>query len=113
MMTRDHCVTVGIIASSEGPVEHFKAGMLEHHFVEGANVRFETRLAHGYSGRLVEFARQLVDRPVDLIAVVGAVGARAARSVTSLIPIVYAVVVDPVGDGLATSLGSPLPNMTG
>lgn len=106
-------VTVGIIASGEGPVERFKVGMQKHSFVEGRSIRFETRLARGDSGQLVGFARQLVDHPVDLIAVVGAVGARAARSMTSLIPIVYAVVVDPVGDGLATSLGGPLPNMTG
>ncbi len=110
---RDRMVTVGIIASGGGPVAQFKAGMQQHGLVEGRNIRFETRLARGDSGKLVGFARQLVDHPVDLIAVVGAVGARAARSVTSLIPIVYAVVVDPVGDGLATSSGSPLPNMTG
>jgi len=105
--------TVGVIASGEGPAEQFKAGMLKHNFVEGRNIRFETRVARGDSGKLVGFAQQLVDQPVDLIAVVGAVAARAARSATSLIPIVYAVVVDPVGDGLATSSGSPLPNMTG
>jgi putative ABC transport system substrate-binding protein len=106
-------VTVGVIASREGPVERFKAGMLENDFVEGRNIRFETRLAHGDSGALTGFAQQLVDQRVDLIAVVGAVTARAARSATSLIPIVYAVVVDPVGDGLATSAGRPFTNMTG
>ena len=110
---RDRMATVGVITSGEGPVEQFKAGMLKHNFVEGRNIRFETRVARGDSGKLVGFAQQLVDQPVDLIAVVGAVAARAARSATSLIPIVYAVVVDPVGDGLATSWGSPLPNMTG
>jgi putative ABC transport system substrate-binding protein len=87
--------------------------MLKHNFVEGRNIRFATRLAHGDSGKLAGFAQQLVDEPVDLIAVVGTVAARAARSITSLMPIVYAVVVDPVGDGLATSSGDPFPNMTG
>ena len=105
--------TVGVIASGEGPVEQFKAGLLKHDFVEGRNIRFETRLARGDSGKLTGFAQQLVDQRVDLIAVVGAVAARAARSATSLIPIVYAVVVDPIGDELARSSGSPLPNMTG
>ena len=110
---RDRTASVGIIASGEGPVERFKAGMSEHNFVEGRNIRFETRLARGDSRILTNLAQQLVDQRVDLIAVVGAVGARAARSVTSSIPIVYAVVVDPAGDGLATSGGHPLPNMTG
>src|SRR4051812_10864108 len=113
MTMRDRIVTVGVIASRAGPVDQFKAGMLEHGFVEGRNICFETRLAHGDSTKLVSFAQQLVDHPVDLIAVVGAVGARAARSATSLIPIVFAVVVDPFGDGLATLSGNPLPNMTG
>jgi putative ABC transport system substrate-binding protein len=41
------------------------------------------------------------------------VTARAARKVTRDIPIVYAVVVDPVSDGLATVSRQPLGNMTG
>jgi len=110
---RDRIATVGVIASSEGPVAQFKAGMLEHEFAEGRNICFETRLFRGDSGKLEVFAKDLVDQAVDLIAVVGAVTARAALSATSVIPIVYAVVVDPVSDGLATSSGSPLPNMTG
>lgn len=110
---RGRVTTVGVIASSEGPVERFKAGMLEHEFVEGRNIRFEPRLFGGNSGKLAGFAQDLVDQAVDVIAVVGAVTARAALSATSVIPIVYAVVVDPVGDGLATSSARPLPNMTG
>ena len=75
---RDRMATVGVITSGEGPAEQFKAGMLKHNFVEGRNIRFETRVARGDSGKLVGFAQQLVDQPVDLIAVVGAVAARAA-----------------------------------
>ncbi len=104
---------MGIIASNEGPVERFKAGMLEYKFVEGRNIDFETRLFRGDSGKLADFAKDLVDQAVDLIAVVGAVTARAALSATSVIPIVYAVVVDPVSDGLSTASARPLPNMTG
>jgi putative ABC transport system substrate-binding protein len=110
---RDQRATVGIIASGDGPVAQFKAGMSEYGFVEGRNVRFQTRLSRGDSEKLSGFAQQLADHPVDLIAVVGAVTARAALSVTSLIPIVYSVVVDPAGDGIATPSGMPLPNMTG
>ena len=110
---RDRVPTVGVIASGAGPVERFKAGMLEYAFVEGRNVHFETRLFRGDSGKLAGFAQDLVDHAVDVIAVVGAVTARAALSSTSVIPIVYAVVVDPVSDGLSTSSGRPLPNMTG
>lgn len=113
MHTRD-LPTIGIIAAgAAASIEGFVAGMRECDFVEEENVRFERRVAHGVSARLLSFATELVELEVDLIAVVGAVTARAARAATANIPIVYAVVVDPVGDGLATKAGSPLGNMTG
>lgn len=87
--------------------------MHEAGFVEGTTVRYELRGGHGASNKLVAFAEELVRASVDLIAVVGAVTARAAREATRDIPIVYAVVVDPVSDGLATSAGLPLGNMSG
>lgn len=106
--------TVGIMAAgAAGPVEGFKAGMRECGFVEGQNIRFEARVAHGASAKLACFASELVRASVDLIAVIGAVTARAAQEATTHIPIVYAVVVEPVSDGLATPLGKPCGNMTG
>ncbi|WP_029586819.1 ABC transporter substrate-binding protein [Bradyrhizobium sp. URHD0069] len=106
--------TVGIMAAGTlGPLENFKAGMRDCGFIERETVRYELRVAHGDSDRLLGFAGELVRASVDLIAVVGAVTARAARTVTRDIPIVYAVVVDPVSDGLATVSRQPLGNMTG
>jgi putative ABC transport system substrate-binding protein len=110
----DQMPTVGIMAAgTPGPVENFKAGMRDCGFIERETVRYELRVAHGDSDRLLGFAGELVRASVDLIAVVGAVTARAARTVTRDIPIVYAVVVDPVSDGLATVSRQPLGNMTG
>jgi putative ABC transport system substrate-binding protein len=106
--------TVGIIAAgAPGPVENLKAGMRDCGFIEGGTVRYELRVANGDANRLFGFASELVRASVDLIAVVGAVTARAARKATRDVPIVYAVVVDPVSDGLATLSGQPLGNMTG
>jgi putative tryptophan/tyrosine transport system substrate-binding protein len=106
--------TVGIMAvGTPGPVEDFKAGMRDDGFIEGHTVRYELRVAHGDSDRLAGFAEELVRASVDLIAVIGAVTARAARKATRDIPIVYAVVVDPVTDGLSTASRHPLGNMTG
>ena len=45
--------------------------------IEGQTVRYELRVAHGDSDRLFGFAGELVRASVDLIAVVGAVTARA------------------------------------
>src|ERR1700755_2841230 len=106
--------TVGIMAAAEpSTVEKFKAGMRDCGFIEGQTVRYEVRVAHGASEKLFSFAVELVRASVDLIAVVGAVTARAARAATRDVPIVYAVVVDPIGDGLATRSGQALGNMTG
>ena len=106
--------TVGIMAAAApGPVEKFKAGMRDCGFIEGQTVRYEVRVAHGASDKLFGFAVELVRASVDLIAVIGAVTARAARAATKDVPIVYAVVVDPIGDGLATLSGQALGNMTG
>jgi putative ABC transport system substrate-binding protein len=114
MTLRNPMPTVGIMAAgAPGPVEDFKAGMRDCGFVEGQTVRYLPRVAHGASNRLPEFADELVRARADLIAVIGAVTARAAREATRDVPIVYAVVVDPVSDGLAGPSGQPLGNMTG
>jgi putative ABC transport system substrate-binding protein len=55
----------------------------------------------------------MVNLGVDLIAVIGAVTVRAVRQATSTIPTVFAVVVEPIGDGLATNLEHPGGNLTG
>lgn len=111
---RNQVPTIGVLAAGvPGPIDNFRAGMRDCGFVEGQTVRYELRVAHGSSNMLFPFAAELVGAGVDLIAVVGAVTARAARDATKKIPIVFAVVVDPIGDGLATASGQPLGNMTG
>jgi putative ABC transport system substrate-binding protein len=87
--------------------------MRERGLVEGENVVFHERIAHGDSTRLAGFAQDMARLRVDLIAAVGAVTARAARAASAEIPIVYSVVVEPAGDELAGPSGDPLPNMTG
>src|SRR5689334_1219859 len=106
--------TVGIMAAgAPEPVENFKAGMRDSGFFDGQTVRYELRVAHGALDKLRVFAHELVRARVDLIAAIGAVTARAAREATRDIPIIYAVVVDPVSDGLALPSGQPHGNMTG
>jgi putative tryptophan/tyrosine transport system substrate-binding protein len=55
----------------------------------------------------------LVSLGVDLIAVIGAVTVRAVRQATTTIPTVFAVVVEPIGDGLAANVEHPGGNFTG
>ena len=114
MRSRKQVPTVGIMAAgAPGPIENFRVGMRDCGFVEGETVRYDVRVAHGSPDLLFPFAVELVAARVDLIAVIGAVTARAARDATKDVPIIYAVVVDPIGDGLSTPSGQPLSNMTG
>jgi putative ABC transport system substrate-binding protein len=58
-------------------------------------------------------AADLVESRVDVIVVVTTVAALAVKRATSAIPIVMAVVADPVGSGLVTNLAHPGGNVTG
>jgi putative tryptophan/tyrosine transport system substrate-binding protein len=94
-------------------MDGFKSGLRDLGWVEDEGIRFELRAAEGQLHLLPKFASEMVSLGVDLIAVIGAVTVRAVRQATSTIPIVFAVVVEPIGDGLATNLEHPGGNVTG
>lgn len=105
---------IGImVAGSAYPMDGFKLGLRDLGWFEGESIHFEIRAAEGELRRLPEFATEMVALGVDVIAVIGAVTVRAVRQVTPSIPIVFAVVVEPLGDGLATNLQHPGGNVTG
>jgi putative ABC transport system substrate-binding protein len=81
-------------------------------WVDGRTVSIEYRWAEGRSDRYTEIAAEFVRLKVDVIVTVGSAVA-AAKQVTSVIPIVFAVAVDPLGGGLVTSLARPGGIVTG
>src|SRR5262245_2051770 len=81
-------------------------------WIEGRTVAIEYRWAEGSTERFGEIAAEFVRLKVDVIVTVGG-AVLAAKGATSVIPIVFAGAVDPVGGGLVASLARPGGNVTG
>jgi putative tryptophan/tyrosine transport system substrate-binding protein len=94
-------------------VEAFRAGLRDLGWVEGQNVVVETRWGEG---RIDEFPRiiaELLALPVDVIVAWGPQAIRAAQQATVTVPIVMAIVHEPVAFGFIKSLARPGGNITG
>jgi len=101
-------------SSLDGPrVGAFVQRLRELGRIEGRNVAIEYRWAEGRTERLSEFAAEFVRLKVDVIVTSATQPVVAAKQATSVIPIVFAAVGDPVGTGLVTSLARPGGNVTG
>jgi putative tryptophan/tyrosine transport system substrate-binding protein len=82
-------------------------------WIEGRTIDIEYRWAEGRTERLAEFAAEFVRLKVDVIVTSATPPVLAAKKATSVIPIVFAAVGDPVGTGLVTSMARPGGNVTG
>ena len=90
----------------------FILGMRELGYVEGKNLLIEWRFADGKYERLPGLAAELVRMKVEVLVTHGT-GTQAALRATSIIPVVTAFAIDPVGSGFAASLARPGGNITG
>jgi putative ABC transport system substrate-binding protein len=108
---------IGVLLVNSSPeskeAQAFRQGLKDAGYAEGRDVVIEWRSASGDYDRIPELAASLVKRRVDVIVVDSTPGAQAITHATSTIPIVMAIVSDPVGSGLAASLAHPAGNVTG
>src|SRR5262249_21808710 len=81
-------------------------------WIEGRTVAIQYRWAEGRTERFAEIAAEFVQLKVDVI-VTGGNAAVAAKQASSVVPIVFALASDPVGDGLVDNLARPGGNLTG
>ena len=93
-------------------VAAFVQRLQELGWIEGRTVAMEVRWAEGRSERYIEIAAEFVRLKVDVIVTVGS-AVDAVKQATSVIPVVFAAAVDPLGTGLVASLARPGGNITG
>ncbi|SHI07791.1 ABC transporter substrate-binding protein [Bradyrhizobium erythrophlei] len=109
--------TIGLLGSAPSVsaewVAAFVQRLSELRWVVGSTVAIEYRWAEGRNDRFAEFAAEFVRLKVDAIVLGGTQAALAAMQLTSVIPIVFVAVGDPVASGLVVSLARPGGNVTG
>ena len=109
---------IGFLGSADpvGYADKMKAlrlGLRDYGYVEGKNISVEERWAEGKYDRLPALAAELVRLNVGLIITHGTPAALAAKQATTIVPIVMAIVGNPVQTGIVTSLARPGGNITG
>src|SRR3974390_1001958 len=82
-------------------------------WTDGRNVQIEVRWAGGDEAEASKYAEELVALTPDVILVTGSTGAELMLKATRTIPIVFAIVPDPVGSGFVERLSRPGGNATG
>ncbi len=90
----------------------FVARLRELGWVDGHTVAIEYRWSEGRTERYAEIAAEFAHQKVDVIVTVGS-AVPTVRQAAGVIPIVFAVAIDPVRSGLVCSLANPGGNVTG
>lgn len=90
----------------------FAKRLRELGWIEGRTVAIEYRWAEGRTERFGEIAAEFVRLNVDIIVTAGG-AIFAAKRATSVIPIIFVVMADPVGAGVVASLSRPGGSVTG
>jgi putative ABC transport system substrate-binding protein len=112
-MPRVGVLMPGPAAHSAATLNPFYRGLHELGYIEGQNIAIERRDGDWKPDRLPALAAELIGLKVDIIVAWSTPPARAAKQATNSIPIIAAVMADPVGDGLVASLAHPGGNVTG
>jgi putative ABC transport system substrate-binding protein len=79
----------------------------------GRNVRIEYRWYAGNPDAAGKYAAELIALMPDVVLASGTIGVTAVKRVAGSVPIVFNIVVDPIGGGLVNSLARPGGNITG
>jgi putative ABC transport system substrate-binding protein len=112
----DRVRRIGFLRAAPPPereLDAFLRGLANRGWVQGRDFLLVPQWGDGNVARLPELAVALVNAGIDIILAEGVVTTRAARAVTSTIPIVMTGAADPFVGGLVQSLARPGGNLTG
>jgi putative tryptophan/tyrosine transport system substrate-binding protein len=98
---------------TQARIKAFRQGLEALGWAEGRNIQIEYRFAGGDADRVQNYVAALVDAAPDLIVANGSSVLATLKQATRTIPIVFAVVNDPLGQGFVVSLAHPGANITG
>src|SRR6202048_1014292 len=108
---------VGFLLAGLSPesreVEAFRRELRKAGYIEGRNLVMEWRSANGDYDRVPALVADLIQSNVDVMVHDSTFGTQVAKRATSAIPIVMALVLDPIGSGLVENLAHPGGNITG
>jgi putative ABC transport system substrate-binding protein len=91
----------------------FLGGLQQLGWTDGRNVRIDTRWAGSDADLIRRYAGELVALGPDVVMAFGSTALPPLQQLTRAIPIVFALVADPVGAGYIESLARPGGNVTG
>ena len=98
---------------AKGWLSRFASGLSRLGWTNGSNLRIDVRWAGDDVKQMQLFAKELVGIKPDVILSFGTPVTAALQRETRTIPIVFAIVSDPVGEGFVASLSHPGGNITG
>ena len=99
--------------AAQSLVAAFRGELAKLGWAVGRDLQIEVRWSAGNAERIGTFAKELVDLRPDAILARGTPETRALCRETQTIPIVFALVSDPITSGFTTSLAHPDRNATG
>ena len=94
-------------------VQVFRRELRRAGYIEGRNLVMEWHSANGDYDRVPALVADLIRSNVDVMVHDSTIGTQVAKRATSTIPIVMALVLDPIGSGLVENLSHPGGNITG
>ena len=110
---------IGILMSTaddsdgQARVTAFREGLQKLGWTEGRNIRIDYRWAAGDADRMRAYVTEMVRSMPDVILANASPIVAALQQETRTIPIVFAAVIEPVGQGFVANLAHPGSNITG